>query len=147
MEQSAAPAAPVSEKSAAAESGESELKQTAKEWTEKTGELASEAWDATKDTAADVGEKSVEYYETAKEKTVDMTDSVVEKTKEYYEAGKEKAGDISEAVVDTSKDVYEAAKEKGSEMISDSPEPATATDISEQAETAADEMTIPQAAD
>ena len=147
MEQATAPAAPVSENSEPVASNQSDLNKTAKEWSEKTGELATEAWDATKETAADVGEKSKEYYETAKEKTADMTETVIERTKEYYEAGKEKAGDISDAVVDTSKDVYEAAKVKSSEMMSDSPEPATATDITEEAETAAEQMTLPKAAE
>ena len=147
MEQPAAPAAPMSEESTPAETDSGELKQTAKEWTEKTGELATEAWDATKETASDVGDKSKEYYEAAKEKTADMTETVVETSKEYYEAGKEKAGEMTESVVETSKDVYEAAKEKGTEMMSDTSEPAATTEITEQAETTMDQMTVPQTAE
>ncbi|MGD2119245.1 MAG: hypothetical protein PVG66_12855 [Chromatiales bacterium] len=93
-------------------SSESTLSQKAGEWTDKTKELGSAAWDKTKETTADVtetvSEKSKEYYEAAKESTSEAAETVSEKSKEYYEAAKE--GTV---------DAYESAKEKGSEMYKD----------------------------
>ena len=114
-----APAASVTDKSTTADNSTSELKETAKEWTEKTGELASEAWNVTKDKGAEAGEKSKEIYEAAKDKTLETSETVADKSKEYYEVAKDKTVEVSEAVVEKSKAVYESGKEKGSELLND----------------------------
>jgi predicted membrane-bound dolichyl-phosphate-mannose-protein mannosyltransferase len=114
-----APVATVTDKSTTADNSSSEIKATAKEWTEKTGELASEAWNVTKDKSSEVGEKSKEIYEAAKDKTLETSETVADKSKEYYEVAKDKTAEVSDAVVEKSKAVYESGKQKGTELLND----------------------------
>lgn len=71
-----------------------ELKQAAKEWSDKTGELAEKTWDVTREKAGDVKEKSAEYYQAAKTTAIDVADQVSKKSAEVYEAGKEKGSEM-----------------------------------------------------
>ena len=77
-----------------------ELKETAREWTDKTGELAVQTWDVTKDKAAETRDASVELYESAKTEVVEATDTVVEKSGEMYQATKEKSAELLESASD-----------------------------------------------
>lgn len=85
-------------------SGETEkteqLKETAREWQEKTGELMEQTWDVTKEKAAETRDASVELYESAKTEVVKVTDTVVVKSGEIYEATREKSAELLEKASD-----------------------------------------------
>ena len=71
-----------------------ELKETAREWTDKTGELAVQTWDVPKDKAAETRDASVELYESATTEVIEATDTVVEKSGEMYQATMEKSAEL-----------------------------------------------------
>lgn len=87
---------------------------TAKAW-DKTKEVSSDAWDATKEGAAKasdaIAEKSSDAWEATKEGTSKAWDKTKEVSSNAWNATKEGTEDAGDAVADTSEDAWEATKD------------------------------------
>ena len=71
-----------------------DLKQTASEWKDKTGELIEKAVDVAKEKATETKLDSAELYEAAKTKAADVAQKVTDKSSDMYQAGKEKSAQM-----------------------------------------------------